>query len=198
MDIYDALDDRYWSERKTALNGWNAWCIDTNLPESGLRYLCSQKDKPRLYAVATSPTKITRLRTLLETLDTLILNIAEASVLTGKVHTDLDGAHEAARLLYELGVHRALVTVGSAGAAWADPTGTGMISGISHLSPTESVSGAGDTLAGVVIAALEQDQPTEIAMQFGVQAGAFALESRDTGTLLSWELLQERLDSTNG
>ena len=198
MDIYDGLDDRYWAKRKTILNGWDAWCIDTNLPESGLRYLCGQNDRPRLYALATSPAKITRLRTLLKTVDTLILNIAEASALTGKAHTDLDGAQGAAQLLCELGVHRALVTAGPAGAAWADSTGTGVIPGISQPSHTESVSGAGDSLAGVVIAALEQDQPTEISLQYGVQAGALALELSNTGTGLSWRIIKEHLDSTYG
>ena len=198
MDIYDQLDDRYWSERTAVLAGWNAWCIDTNLPESGIRYLCTQKDRPRLYALATSPAKIMRLRTVMETLDTLILNIAEASALTDTIQIDLDGAQEAARLLCESGVYRTVVTAGHAGAAWADPGGTGVIPGVAQSGRTESVSGAGDALTGVVIAALEQGQSTEIALQFGVQAGALALESRDTRTGLSWGLIQEHLDSTNG
>ncbi len=198
MSIYDRLDDRYWSEHTAVLAGWNAWCIDTNLPESGLRYLCSQKNKPRLYALATSPAKITRLRTMIEELDTLIVNIAEASALTGTLQVGLDGAQEAARLLFESGIHRTLVTAGPAGAAWADYTGTGVIPGVSQPGHTKSVSGAGDTLSGVVIAALEQGQSTEVALQFGVQAGALAVESGNTSTRQSWELIQERLDSING
>ena len=182
MDIYDGLDDRYWAKRKTILNGWDAWCIDTNLPESGLRYLCGQNDRPRLYALATSPAKITRLRTLLKTVDTLILNIAEASMLTGQSHCGIDGAEKAAQLLCAAGVDRTLVTQGAGGGAWADATNSGTMAAPPQPNQLIRVSGAGDSFAAAAIAALEKSHSTAKALELGIHASHLFIQSSDPKT----------------
>jgi pseudouridine kinase len=198
MTIYDRLDDEYWSSRDSILAGWHAWCIDTNLPESGVQYLCTVEKKPKLYVIATSPSKVIRLRSSLMEIDTLILNIVEASALTGQTYAGINGAQDAAQTICASGVYRTLVTAGASGAAWADPTGSGAIPAQLQGQNFKRYSGAGDSLAAVVIAALEIGHTTAEAIELGIHASALFIQLSDPETPLTWQLINTRKTLANG
>lgn len=187
MKIYDLLDDQYWSNRIDNLRDWDAWCLDTNLPESGLRYLMSQKNRPRLYVVASSPTKALRLKSLLQDIDTLILNISEATMITRQSPEGADAAKIAAEWLCTAGVDRTIVTHGGRGAAWADASGTGIINSFLRNQDMVRTSGAGDTLAAVTIAALEKGLSTSQALKFGILASHHFMRRSSSDFSINWD-----------
>ena len=183
MEIYDRLDRRYWSSRADKLGGWDAWCLDTNLPKSGLQYLSTLTNRPRLYAVVSSPSKGVRLKSSLRYIDTLILNVVEAAMLTGQSHCGIGSAEKAAQLLCTAGVNRTLVTQGANGGAWADAAGSGTIGAPPQSNQLIRVSGAGDSLAAAAIAALENGYSTAKALELGIHASHLFMQSSDPETL---------------
>jgi pseudouridine kinase len=195
MEIYDRLDRRYWSSRVDKLAGWDAWCLDTNLPKSGLHYLSTLTNRPRLYAVVSSPSKGVRLKSSLGYINTLILNIAEASMLTGQSHCGIDGAEKAAQLLCAAGVDRTLVTQGAGGGAWADATSSGTMAAPPQPNQLIRVSGAGDALAAAVIAALEKRHSTAKALEVGIRASHLFMQSTDP---ITWTPISAQSDINHG
>ena len=195
MEIYDRLDHQYWSSRANKLAGWDAWCFDTNLPKSGLQYLSALTNRPRLYAVVSSPSKGMRLKSSLCYIDTLILNVVEASMLTGQSHSGIDGAEKAAQLLCAAGVDRTLVTQGAGGGAWADATGSGTMAALPGSNQLIRVSGAGDALAAAAIAALEKGHSTTKALELGIRASHLFMQSTDP---ITWAPLSAQSEFDHG
>jgi pseudouridine kinase len=198
MEIYDRLDHQYWSSRKDKLSGWDAWCLDTNLPEQGFQYLSTLADRPHLYAVVSSPSKGLRLKSSLGHINTLILNVAEASVVTGQSHSGIGGAEKAAQLLCSAGVDQTIVTNGADGAAWADSSGSGTIPASTKSNQLIRLSGAGDSLAAVAIAALENNHTTAKALELGVIASHLFVQSSDSQIPITWARIVGHSDTSHG
>lgn len=195
MEIYDHLDRPYWSSRSNKLAGWDAWCLDTNLPKSGLHYISTLANRPRLYAVVSSPSKGVRLKSSLRYINTLILNVAEAAMLTGQSHCGIDGAEKAAQLLCAAGVDRTLVTQGAGGGAWADAAGSGTMAAPPQPHQLIRVSGAGDALAAAAIAALEKGHSTTKALELGIRASHLFMQSTDP---ITWAPISAQSDIDHG
>tara|TARA_B100000029_G_scaffold436167_1_gene450634 strand:- start:1806 stop:2741 length:936 start_codon:yes stop_codon:yes gene_type:complete len=191
MQIYDLLDDNYWSTRIAKLRNWDAWCIDTNIPKLGLHFLLSQNDRARIYVIGSSPSKASRLQDVLRSIDTLILNIAEASSITKQIYKGVNGAEKAAKLLYQEGVDRVIVTAGPNGAAWADSKGSGISDSPNMKATTVRTSGAGDTLAAVIIGALEKCCSTKEALELGLLASNFFISTPDPNVSITWQIIEK-------
>ncbi|MBO67090.1 MAG: hypothetical protein CL398_02150 [Acidiferrobacteraceae bacterium] len=187
MEIYRLLNQDFWLKILKNINKWNAWCIDTNLPESGISYLLSLEERSRTYIVVSSPHKSVRLRSHLKNVDTIFLNIVEASLLLSESDSHFINAEQAATSLYTAGVKRVIVTDGANGAAWADQTGSGEIQA-SHddTLPIQS-SGAGDALAAATIAALEMGHTTPHSMKLGMKLSEIFLSSPNKGGDMNWQ-----------
>jgi ribokinase len=112
-------------------------------------------------------------RTLLEKLDPLVVNEHEAAFLLGERVEGVDGALSAAPEILALGPKSAVITVGEAGAVFADGEST------QHLpAPKVDVvdtTGAGDAFVGALAAQLAQGASLEEAVAYAVRAGAAAV-----------------------
>jgi ribokinase len=112
-------------------------------------------------------------RTLLEKLDPLVVNEHEAAFLLGEKVEGVDGALSAAPEILALGPKSAVITVGEAGAVFADGEST------QHLpAPKVDVvdtTGAGDAFVGALAAQLAQGASLEEAVAYAVRAGAAAV-----------------------
>jgi ribokinase len=110
---------------------------------------------------------------LLEKLDPLVVNEHEAAFLLGRRVEGVDGALSAARRLLSLGPHSAVITVGEAGAVFANGESAG------HLpAPKVEVvdtTGAGDAFVGALAAQLAHEASLEEAVAYAVRAGAAAV-----------------------
>ena len=111
--------------------------------------------------------------TLLEKLDPLVVNEHEAAFLLRERVEGVDGALSAAPELLALGPKSAVITVGEAGAVFADGEST------EHLpAPKVGVvdtTGAGDAFVGALAAQLAQGTSLEDAVAYAVRAGAAAV-----------------------
>jgi ribokinase len=112
-------------------------------------------------------------RALLEKLDPLVLNEHEAAFLVGDGVEGVDGALSAAPELMSLGPKSVVVTVGEAGAVFANGESAG------HLAAprveVRDTTGAGDAFVGALAARLAGDAPLEEAVAYAVRAGAAAV-----------------------
>jgi ribokinase len=110
---------------------------------------------------------------LLERLDPLVVNEHEAAFLLESEVEGVDGALSAVSRLLSLGSRSAVITVGEAGAVFANGESTG------HLpAPKVDVvdtTGAGDAFVGALAVQLARGVPLEEAVAYAVRAGAAAV-----------------------
>jgi ribokinase len=112
-------------------------------------------------------------RELLEKLDPLVVNEHEAAFLLGSGVEGVGRALSAASGLLSLGPRSAVITVGEAGAVFANGESAG------HLpAPKVEVvdtTGAGDAFVGALAAQLAHEASLEEAVAYAVRAGAAAV-----------------------
>jgi ribokinase len=113
---------------------------------------------------------------LLSGLDPLLVNEHEASVLLGGAGIDVDNADQAAGQLLARGPRSVVITLGPGGAVLADQHGTQRLPA-PHVEQVVDTTGAGDTLAGVLAAALTCPETTLIdALRQALAAAAQAVQ----------------------
>jgi sugar/nucleoside kinase (ribokinase family) len=138
--------------------------FDTNIPASTLEWLSTRfPDKP-LYATTVSPAKAYRLANVLDRLDILFTNVAEAEALLGMAHL---GAEELTKMLATTPVSRGTLSDG-AKPLWYWENGKVERLDIPPHFDIKDVTGAGDALAGGFIAALHFDNDFGDAVQKGI------------------------------
>jgi pseudouridine kinase len=142
---------------------------DANLSASGLQSLFSEvaHGKP-VYALAVSATKVQRLSRLLPNIACLFMNRFEAAALTNLPDsTPIGGFAEALRTK---GLFRAVITAGSEPAAFLDGETTFTLAPPSV--DIADVTGAGDCLAGTMVAALLNGADFIEAAKLGLAAAS--------------------------
>ena len=128
-------------------------------------------------------------RELLESLDPLVVNEHEAAFLLGGEVEGVEGALAAAPELLSLGPRTAVITVGEAGAVFAEGGSSG------HLpAPKVDVvdtTGAGDAFVGALAVRLARGASLEGAVAYAVRAGAAAVTKEGAqGALPSPEVVE--------
>jgi pseudouridine kinase len=171
MDLYGFLLGR--SFRRAPVQAWaetaDAVLCDANLPVEGIMDVFTQLAKGRpVHALAISASKSERLKPFLHGLHGLYLNRHEAATMTG-LHADCP-VGEMAQALAALKTWRATISAGSG------PLAVLEAGNIHLLDPPEivvvDVTGAGDALAGTIIASLLNGESFLDAARNGVAAAA--------------------------
>ncbi len=154
------------------------------LPLQGLRWLVAQQELPvAAVAKAFERARAAGVRTLLNAApyrpegqvllplcDVLVINETEAAALLGRPVGD---AGQAAQALRALGPQAVLISLGAAGAVWADAQQTLAVPA-RKVQAVDTV-GAGDTLVGALVTALAEGQPIDAALPFAQAAAAWAV-----------------------
>ena len=146
--------------------------------------------------VAVDPTSPTLAGKLCQYLPQTYLIVPNASEITSICDIDYaddrESAIVAARTLVHMGAEIAVVTMGAAGLAYADSSGTGYLRAIQ--TKVIDATGAGDAFSGAAIFGLLNGVPVDEAMRLGITAASLTLQSRQTVlTHLNQELLYEKL-----
>ena len=128
-------------------------------------------------------------RELLERLDPLVVNEHEAAFLLGSRVEGVNEALSAAPELLSLGPGSAVITLGAAGAVFADS------SSATHIPAPEvevvDTTGAGDAFVGALAVKLARDAPLEEAASYAVRAGAAAVTKKGAqGALPTPEMVE--------
>jgi ribokinase len=112
-------------------------------------------------------------RELLVRLDPLVVNEHEADFLLGGEVEGVEGALAAAPKLLSLGPRSAVITVGEAGAVFAEGESSGPLP--APKVDVVDTTGAGDAFVGALAAWLARDASLEEAVAYAVRAGAAAV-----------------------
>jgi ribokinase len=110
---------------------------------------------------------------LLQRLDPLVVNEHEAAFLLGSGVEGVDGALSAAPELLSLGPRSAVITVGEAGAVFAEGEASRHIP--APKVDVVDTTGAGDAFVGALAVKLARDTSLEEAVAYAVRAGAAAV-----------------------
>jgi len=176
MGLYEKAFPKQLSRSKAreAVAAADAVLTDANVPAQGLaRLVAIARGKP-VFAIAISPAKVGRLADSLAGVSCLFMNRAEASSLSG-LPRDASAAALAERLT-TLGLVSGVVTAGAQPVVGFDAAGVFSI--VPPVPGTVAdVTGAGDALAGVTIAALMRGKQLRAAVREGIAAAILNVES---------------------
>jgi sugar/nucleoside kinase (ribokinase family) len=184
MSIYETALPRQISRRKTrdAIATSNAVLIDANMPQAAIEKLVQLCAGKPVFALAISPAKVVRLRSVLHLLSGLFLNQREARALLGLeqvvsgAEPDVNQSQMLAVGLQKMGLQRGVMTNGSKELWFFD--GAQMAMKPPHTAAKVfDVTGAGDALAGATIAAWMQGKTFTDAIDKGLSAAALTVGS---------------------
>lgn len=192
LDIYErAAAEEYLAVGEAARNA-QAWFLPANLTEEALGELCAQAGNRFLALASVSPAKSVRLKTVLGKCDVLFTNRAEAAAITGLDNAD---ASELAQALAKMGAKAGTLSDGAAPLTWWNGAQKGMLRG-GPIQTVTDVNGAGDALAGAMLAALAKGTPFVEAARYGMAAARLILKSRQPFLPgLDWAALEAEADA---
>jgi pseudouridine kinase len=189
MAIYDSMDATFFAPLLRGLATAPVWFIDSNVPLTGLRHLLAGRPARGFVAADTvSVAKAPRFLPLLDRVDLLFCNSAEAAALVG---SDPDPTVMAKRLL-QRGAGAVIVTLGAAGAVLA--SSEGIVSLPAMPAAVRDVTGAGDALVAATLFRRAQGASLPAALRAGLHLAALtAASDRAVRPDLSPALLQDVL-----
>lgn len=179
MGLYEQAFHRLLARAgaRGAIAAADAILCDANLPQPALGQLADAAGDVPLFAIAVSPAKAVRLRTVLERLSCLFLNRREAAAICGgRVATS---AREIVDALRAAGSRRAVVTAG-AGTLVAFDGDSVYEADPPEPSAIGDVTGAGDALAGTAVSALARGASLPAALREGLAAAKLCIECMES------------------
>ena len=176
MGLYESAFARQLSRSKAreAVAAADAVLTDANVPAQAIaRLVATARGKP-VFAIAISPAKVGRLAESLAGVSCLFMNRAEASSLSGLPRDA--SAIALAEKLTALGLRSGVVTAGAQPVVGFDAGG--VFSVVPPVPATVAdVTGAGDALAGVTIAAIMRGRDLRAALREGIAAAILNVQS---------------------
>jgi len=176
MELYDFAFARQVARSKVAEAILESAAVlsDANLPEEALRKLSILAAGRPLFAIAISPAKVVRMAPALNGISCLFMNAREAASLSGLVDAD---CREVAGKLREMGLASGVITAGQRPVTGFDPGGRFLIEA-PVARRIADVTGAGDALAGVTIAAMMKGLAFRDAVREGMAAAMLTVEGK--------------------
>ena len=190
MRIYDEITPELLNNLPESLWEADAIVADCNLAAETLDFLAGlRRDGRKLAFVAVSPAKVVRLRPRLAACDLLCVNLREAAALLDWPPEPVDPV-AAATALTAQGVGEAVITLGAMGICLADGAEALVLRGIEGS--LRDVTGAGDALAAVFLAARLRGLGLAAAGRRALAAARLTVESEDSvSPRLTPQILEE-------
>lgn len=179
MALYERFAPRQLHRRslRDAISASHAVMTDANLPAAtieALAHRCVEARKP-LFAIAISPSKVTRLAAAGPAIACLFMNRREAAALAGQSAMQ---SRDWPELLRAAGLQCGVISDGSGSVIAFDSSSQWLL----HPPTVErvvDVTGAGDTLAAATVSALLGGEPLAEAVRHGLAAAALSVASPD-------------------
>ena len=173
MKIHDKFDNMDGLVSSELLGPMKAVFCDANLAEKEIHQLIDRSGHTLCAAATVSPAKACRLASVLDRLDIVFTNRADASALLAS-KSPLRSTADLARQLAENGCNSGVVSDGK-DPAWFWHDGKIDFIAVPPVDNVVDVTGAGDGLAGGTLAALLGGQPFETAVARGIAMAAIVL-----------------------
>ncbi|MGE0501892.1 MAG: carbohydrate kinase family protein [Rhizobiaceae bacterium] len=196
MELYEQAFPRVLSRssfRDIATRADAVLC-DANLPEAAIGRVATAAGGP-VHGVAISPAKAVRYIPHLERLACLFLNLREAGAIAGLAADS--PVNDLIAALRGKGLASAVLTAGPGPLTAYDANGAFAITPPTPRRVAD-VTGAGDAIAGVTIAALMQGRPLADAVRAGMAAAMLTIERPAAVTAISDTALAEALKLVPG
>ncbi|MBX2830707.1 MAG: carbohydrate kinase family protein [Rhodospirillales bacterium] len=190
-EVYDFLTIERLAPELSNLKAWPWWMMDANLPVETISWLADNKGDTKLCAATVSPSKAVRFKPVLDKIDVLITNRAEASILTGIEIKETDQAVTAIQLLRGKGIPDVVITLGATGVVSSSQNGTAFWPPL----PTKvrDVNGAGDAFySGFLSAFSKPDATMDGAVAHGLAMASLTAETDGTTV---WNLTTEAVET---
>ncbi|WP_240626326.1 carbohydrate kinase family protein [Thalassospira lohafexi] len=190
-EVYDLLSIDLLKDQLANLQAWPWWLIDANLPAPTIDWLTENKGSSKFCAATVSPSKGARFAPVLDKLDLLIANRAEAKVLTGIEINEIDQAKTAIDVLRGKGVCDVVITLGAKGVV----SSSGDSTAFWHPLPTKvcDVNGAGDAFySGFLSRFTKPGAMMDDAVAEGLAMASLTAETEGTTV---WNLTQSAVDT---
>jgi pseudouridine kinase len=193
MEIYDALDAAWADRVGPSLAEFDCWVIDANLPAPAIARLLAYAKDTVVVADPVSVPKATRLEPVLDRVDALFPDRAEAFALAGVPAGGEVSVATAAAALRRRGVGVVVISLGSAGAYADDGLAPQQVAARAARVVVD-VTGAGDAqIAGYVYGLSQGGRPSPLL--WGMAAASLTVETIDSVRAdLTPELLRRRLE----
>jgi pseudouridine kinase len=183
MDLYEIGFVRQIARRKAreAIAAADAILCDANLPTSALARLAGLASGKPIFALAVSPAKAVRLRSILSSLSVLFMNRREAAAIIG---VSIEGDATLVHALRAAGVARAVISDGPRPLLAFEGED---VFAIAPPRPERvaDATGAGDALGGTAVASLSQGAAFREAVRQGVAAAYLTLMAGESTTKLA-------------
>lgn len=180
MAIYDDLDTERLRKVEDTLHRHAVWFLDCNLTETTLSHLLRSRPSGCMAWVdGVSVPKVEKVRSLLDRMDGVFLNMDEAARLTGmRIRAPLDVCEAGYRLLSR-GVGTVIITRGADGVFVATPDGADFLPAV-PVAQVRDVTGAGDALIGGTLFGCLADYGLVDAVRIGLACAASSIETDRT------------------
>lgn len=184
MDLYETAIARSFKRApvQRAAELADALLVDANLSATGLKSVVTDLafDKP-VYAAAISASKVGRFSSLLPQIACLFMNRFEAAALTGlSAHSEM---RNLAAALQNLGLRRAVISDGKNPAVFLD--GEEAFTLAPPPANIVDVTGAGDGLAGTLVASLLLGKSFKQAAELGMAAASLTVSRQGASPAIS-------------
>lgn len=178
LDLLEAVDHRFVSQRAAAIGGSSLVILDANLRASVIDELFRRFARPRGGAVpffvdTVSVAKARRLGNSIRFAHTIKANRSEAEALAGMTIADRGDLSKALGHFLELGVERVFITLGGEGLFYGDSTLSSCLPGPA-LEPVNT-TGCGDAAMAALAYGYLQQMSLEECARLSLSASALAL-----------------------
>lgn len=131
---------------------------------------------------------------LLDKVDILTPNETEASLLSGVNVIDIESAKNAAELIYQKGVNKIVITLGSKGSIAYD--GHKFIYSPAYTAVVKNTAGAGDAFNGALAASLAKGKQFSYALRYASAFSSLAVETSNASEMPEDINVMYRIDQT--
>lgn len=192
MGLYDLAFPKQLrrSSIRQAIHTHDAVLCDANVPATGLERIGALADDKPVFGIAVSPAKVVRFNNILPRLQLLFMNRNEAAALAGQTGLSL---FDTVGALRDKGLKGGVITAGGDPLTVFDDASMFVIEPPAPRKIVD-VTGAGDALAGVTIAALLNGEPLTEAIRKGVAASLLAIECAKAVADIDGATLAARLE----
>ncbi|MCR5098205.1 MAG: carbohydrate kinase family protein [Lachnospiraceae bacterium] len=179
MAIFENLTLDFFISKLPAIDNSQIVILDANLPPDTIRELCSQIKAP-VFAETVSYNKAVHIKEALPHLTLTAPNALEAEILSGVPvdATDKRSVERAADALLNTGLKNVVITMGGAGAYFANGFERGFLPSL----PTRHINttGAGDALMAGIAACISKGISLKDSVRLGIAAASMTIETEWT------------------
>lgn len=197
MKIYKNLTVDYFRKKIDSINQSQVVVLDTSIPKETLEYLIRKITVP-IFVRTVSGKRTGRIKNILSSIDTILLNSVEAGILTDiqvDIKDELSLEATASKLL-EMGVQRVCITIGDEGVYCADATLKKKV----PFSLGEKISDIGlkDAYMAGIVNAHTRGYDLEESVKIAMAAASIARENEyAVNEKMNWQEVLKRADIAN-